>query len=54
MLENMPFLSLPKAANAKDMLQLAYLYLDGTMLPKKLNSPTISSSSTSRIIRFSD
>ena len=53
-LENMPFLSLPKVAGARAMYRLTFLYVDGTMLPKKQNSPTVSSSSLSRTIRLSD
>ena len=44
MLENMPFLSLLKAADTKAVHRLMSLFVDGTMLPKKQNSATISSS----------
>ena len=36
------------------MRRLTSLFVDDTMLPKKQNSHTVSSSSPSRIIRFSD
>ena len=50
----MPFLSLPKAADAKAVRRLTPLSVDGTMLPKKQKSHHIvSSSSLSRTIRLS-
>ena len=50
----MPFLSLPKAADAEAMRRLTSLSVDDTMLPKKQNSPTVSSSLPSKVMRFSD
>ena len=50
----MPYLSLSKAADVKAVRRLIYLSVDGTMLPKRHNSPTISISSPSRVVRVCD